>query len=58
VAWGNNANGQSTVPVGLTGVVAIAAGQSHSLALKSGGTVVAWGNNGPVTGGLFDPCII
>jgi hypothetical protein len=34
------------VPVGLTGVTAIAAGARHSLALKGDGTVVAWGYNG------------
>lgn len=44
-AWGNNAFGQTNVPPSLTNVVAIAAGFSHSLALKSDGTVVAWGNN-------------
>ncbi len=33
------------MPVGLTGVTAIAAGLSHSLALKNDGTVVAWGRN-------------
>ena len=32
------------VPAGLTNVVAIAGGHSHSLALKSDGTVVAWGS--------------
>ena len=32
-------------PVLLEGVTAIAAGQSHSLALLEDGTVVAWGNN-------------
>jgi hypothetical protein len=37
--------GQTDVPIGLNGVVAIAAGWSHSLALKSDGTVVAWGDN-------------
>ena len=31
-------------PVGLSGVTAIAAGSDHLLALKSDGTVAAWGN--------------
>ena len=55
-AWGYNASGQlgngSTtisrvaVPVqGLTGVIAIAAGGEHSLALLGNGTVMAWGSN-------------
>ena len=34
-----------TVPAGLSGVTAIAAGGTFSLALKSNGTVVAWGVN-------------
>ena len=34
------------MPSGLSGVIAIAAGGMHSLALKSDGTVVAWGQNG------------
>jgi alpha-tubulin suppressor-like RCC1 family protein len=54
-AWGGNWFGQlgkgdagdySTVPLpvsGLTGVVAIAAGVGHSLALRSDGTVWTWG---------------
>jgi acyl dehydratase len=42
VAWGDNSYGQTTVPEGLTQVVAIAAGVHHSLALKVDGTVVAW----------------
>jgi alpha-tubulin suppressor-like RCC1 family protein len=50
-AWaGWNTHGQITVPPGLADVVAIAAGgdfwvtdSAHSLALKSDGTVVAWG---------------
>ena len=60
-AWGLNDNGQlgddttterhEPVQVSeagggsLTGVTAIAAGADHSLALKSGGTVWAWGKN-------------
>ncbi len=45
VAWGDNMNGQSAAPEGLTGVVAVAASGSHSMALKGDGTVVAWGDN-------------
>ena len=44
VAWGINLSGQTNVPVGLSGVTAIAAGD-HTLALKNDGTVVAWGYN-------------
>jgi probable HAF family extracellular repeat protein len=58
-AWGFNYAGQlgngtttdSDTPVqvststGLTGVIAIAAGYNHSLAVKNDGTVWAWGNN-------------
>ncbi len=55
-AWGGNSNGQlgqdngvlpnSPTPVqvpGLSGIITIAAGQSHVLALESGGNVWAWG---------------
>ena len=45
IAWGGNTNGQTNLPAGLTGVVAVAAGDRHSLALKADGTVVAWGGN-------------
>jgi hypothetical protein len=45
VAWGCSVSnfGQCSVAAGLSGVTAIAAGFSHSLALKGDGTVVAWG---------------
>ncbi|MBM3871133.1 MAG: hypothetical protein FJ392_09240 [Verrucomicrobia bacterium] len=46
VAWGGNGAGQINVPAGLSGVVAIAAGDSHTVALRTNGTVVAWGHNG------------
>ena len=58
-AWGNNYNGQlgdgtngnnRTEPVRVSGlrgaeITALAGGQGHTLALKSDGTVLAWGYN-------------
>ena len=44
-AWGSNSSGQTTIPNGLTGVVAIAAGSNHTVALLGDGTVRAWGSN-------------
>jgi hypothetical protein len=49
VAWGDNRSGQSSVPQGLTNVVAIAGGTFHSLAVRSDGTVAAWGCCSPQT---------
>src|SRR5438132_638747 len=57
MAWGYNERGQlgdgttqgSDLPVavsGLSGVVAVSGGGSHSLALLGDGTVRAWGSNG------------
>ncbi len=37
--------GQTSVPTGLNGVTAIAAGGFHTVALTSDATVVAWGRN-------------
>jgi hypothetical protein len=45
LAWGDNAYQKTNVPVGLDGVVALAAGFDHSLALRQDGTVVGWGRN-------------
>ena len=54
-AWGANANGQlgngtlqnnpAPATTGLSGMVAVASGASHSLALSVNGTVWAWGAN-------------
>src|ERR1043166_8965661 len=37
--------GQCIVPSDLTNVLAVAAGEAFSMALKSDGTVIAWGDN-------------
>ena len=46
VAWGLNNRGQTAVPAGLTNVKTIAAGGDITVALKTDGTVVAWGVDG------------
>ena len=47
VAWGRNTDNQCAPIPGnaSSGVIAISAGNDHSLALKNNGTVVAWGSN-------------
>ena len=52
MAWGRNVEGQSPVPPGLGNAVAVAAGGSHSLALRADGTIAAWGNGANVPSGL------
>jgi len=47
-----NSSGQATVPAGLSNVIAVAAGTSHSMALREDGTVVSWGNRTNVPLGL------
>jgi alpha-tubulin suppressor-like RCC1 family protein len=50
VAWGGNDEGQTAVPVGLGDVVAVDGGWGHTVALRSNGKVVTWGDDetGPV----------
>ena len=46
LGWGGgNGRAQTAIPFGLSDAVAIAAGNGHSLALRSDGTVVGWGEN-------------
>ncbi len=42
-AWGSNFSSQTNVHSGATNVVALAAGDRHTLALRLDGSVVAWG---------------
>jgi hypothetical protein len=59
VAWGCGASGvnygQCSVPSGLARATALAAADSHSLALQTDGTVVAWGCGG---GGNYGQCSV
>jgi alpha-tubulin suppressor-like RCC1 family protein len=45
IGWGENFAGQLEVPPDTGEVVAVAAGNDHSLALRSDGRVVGWGDN-------------
>jgi alpha-tubulin suppressor-like RCC1 family protein len=57
-AWGDDSAGETDVPDGLVGVVQVAAGDYHSLALKADGTVVAWGASGVGTNVNFGQTIV
>jgi alpha-tubulin suppressor-like RCC1 family protein len=50
--WGGESAGKDAAPSGLSGVVAVAAGDGQTLALKSDSTVIGWGFNnvGQATG--------
>ena len=43
MAWGLNSYGQTNVPSTLVNATAVAAGNNHSLALRSDGSVATWG---------------
>ncbi|MBI5384137.1 MAG: hypothetical protein HZA90_05565 [Verrucomicrobia bacterium] len=43
VAWGENEDGQCSLPPGLTNVVAMTGGWDSSFALRSDGSLTAWG---------------
>ncbi len=45
IAWGSNSFGQAKPPNNLNNVVAVSAGEKHSVALKRDGTVVSWGDS-------------
>lgn len=43
LGWGSNSDGQATPPAG--DFIAVAAGGSHSIAIRSDGTLAGWGRN-------------
>ncbi|HWI58488.1 MAG TPA: immunoglobulin domain-containing protein, partial [Bacillota bacterium] len=45
IGWGDNSCDQISTPVGITDVVSVAGGGTHSLALRANGSIVAWGDN-------------
>lgn len=51
VGWGSNRQGQTSIPVGLSDVRAIAAGTSHGVAVSGSGRITIWGD--PYSAGLI-----
>ena len=45
IAWGDNSEGQSTIPSTLTNAYSLANGTYHSLVLDNTGTIWGWGSN-------------
>lgn len=43
--WGDNEYGESSGPLAVTNIIAIAAGDYHSVAVEDNGTVIQWGYN-------------
>jgi uncharacterized repeat protein (TIGR01451 family) len=50
IAWGRNDYNETAIPGGLSNVMAVAGGLYHSLALRTDGTVAAWGAGAINTG--------
>ena len=48
VVWGDNVNGVTNMPPGLTNVAAISAGFYGNIALRADGTITIWGNSGSI----------
>jgi hypothetical protein len=44
-AWGENGNGQCTVPAPNSCFIAVATGEVHGLGLRADGSIAAWGDN-------------
>lgn len=52
ICFGNNNQGQCSVPSGINNAVQVACGYNHTVALLENGTIVGWGATGSGTGNL------